>query len=426
MIKKSSKLTKKLFGTVEIPADKSLSHRAVMLASLADGTSIINNFSAGKDPLSSLEVCRSLGVNIEFIDDKTLKINSNGCFKRCDIPLDCGNSGTTMRLMTGILAGQSFNSVLTGDESLSKRPMKRIIEPLTLMGAEINSNQNKAPLCIKGKKLSAINYISPISSAQVKSCILLAGLQAVGKTVFSEPFLSRNHTEIMLKYMGADIDFSDNHVSVSPSVLQPKTLKICGDISSAAYFIAAGLIVSGSKIILKNVGVNPTRTGFIDVIHKMGGNIEILNKVNVCGEDVADLKVEASDLKSCTIEGEIIPRLIDELPLIAVLATCADGQTIVKDAQDLRNKESDRIKNIVYALKKLGADITETPDGFIVNGKTPLRGGAEIESFNDHRIAMSMFIAGLVCDDEIAIKDFEWVNISFPEFECLFEKLKSD
>lgn len=416
------KITNGLKGSVTIPADKSISHRAVMFASLANGKSVIKNFSKGQDPLSSLNVCRALGIDAEFKND-LLIINSNGKLSAPSSSLDCGNSGTTMRLISGILAGQNFNTTLIGDESLSKRPMRRVIEPLSLMGAEIKSNDFKAPLNIYGKNLHAIDYVSKLASAQVKSCVLLAGLNADGKTSFMEPYISRNHTEIMLKYMGANINIDKNTVTIEKSVLEPRIIEVCGDVSSAAYFIAAGLIVPNSKIILKNVGLNPTRTGILEVAEKMGGNIEILDKKNISGEITGDIQISYSDLKACAIEGEIIPRLIDELPVIAVLATQAEGTTIIKDAQDLRNKESDRIKAVVTELKKIGADIEETSDGFIINGKKSLKGGGEVDTYHDHRLAMSLYVAGLICDKPISINGFEWVDISFPEFDKLFNSI---
>lgn len=416
------KSEKGLKGTVTIPSDKSISHRAIMFTSLAKGKSIIKNFSKGQDPLSSLKVCKALGIDAEFSNEELI-VKSKGILSAPQTHLDCGNSGTTMRLMSGILAGQNFNSTLIGDESLSKRPMKRVIEPLALMGAKIESNEFKAPLKIYGQNLQPINYFSKLASAQVKSCILLAGMNIDGQTSFTEPYVSRNHTEIMLKYMGANISINNTTVTIEKSELEPKTIEICGDISSAAYFIVAGLIVPSSKIILKNVGLNPTRTGIIEVAEKMGGNIEILDKRNISGEDVGDIQISYSNLNACTIEGEIIPRLIDELPVIAVLATQAKGTTIIKDAQDLRNKESDRIKAVVTELKKIGADIEETPDGFIINGKTNLKGDTEVETYHDHRLAMSLYVAGLICDKPIAINGFEWVDISFPEFDRLFNSL---
>lgn len=416
------KSEKGLKWSVTIPSDKSISHRAIMFTSLANGKSIIKNFSKGQDPLSSLKVCKALGIDAEFSNEELI-VKSKGILSVPHTQLDCGNSGTTMRLMSGILAGQHFNSTLIGDESLSKRPMKRVIEPLALMGAKIESNEFKAPLKIYGQNLQPINYVSKLASAQVKSCILLAGLNIDGQTSFTEAYVSRNHTEIMLKYMGANISINNTTVTIEKSELEPKTIEICGDISSAAYFIVAGLIVPSSKIILKNVGLNPTRTGIIEVAEKMGGNIEILDKRNISGEDVGDIQISYSNLNACTIEGEIIPRLIDELPVIAILATQAKGTTIIKDAQDLRNKESDRIKAVVTELKKIGADIEETPDGFIINGKTNLKGDTEVETYHDHRLAMSLYVAGLICEKPIAINGFEWVDISFPEFDRLFNSL---
>ena len=421
MNKKVSKPKICLKGELTIPSDKSVSHRAVIFSSLAKGTSVIKNFSKGQDPLSSLEICKKLGILAEFKDN--LYITSSGKLNTSKTDLYCGNSGTTMRLMAGILAGQNFNSILTGDESLSKRPMKRIITPLSLMGAKINSNNEKAPLKIVGQSLHGINYSSPIASAQVKSSILLAGLFADNKTTVTEPYLSRNHTELMLSYMDADISINGLSVTVAKSELTPKVIEIPGDISSAAYFIAAALIVPDSEIILKNVGLNPTRTGLLDVLKKMGADIEILDKQTISNELTGDLRIKYSDLTGCIIEGDIIPRLIDEIPVLAVIATQAQGQTVIKDAQDLRNKESDRIKTIVAELKKLGANIEEIPDGMIINGKINLLGGVEAETYHDHRLAMSLYVAGLVCKKEILIKDFDWVNISLPEFDELFSHL---
>lgn len=415
---------KTLKGEPAIPSDKSVSHRAIILSSLAHGKSIIKNFSTAKDPHSTLNVCRLLGLDTEFENNTTLIINSTGKYTNPKEELYCGNSGTTMRLMSGVLAGQNFSSILTGDESLTKRPMKRIIEPLELMGAQISSSSGKSPLKITGSNLHAIDYTCALSSAQVKSCVLLAGLNAEGKTTFTEPFTSRNHTEILLKYMGANIDIKGNTTTIEQSTLNPIETEIFADISSASYFIASGLIVPNAKIILRNIGLNPTRTGIIKVIKQMGANIEILAQKEVCSELVGDIKIEYSQLKGAKIGKELIPSLIDELPIIAVIATQAEGKTEITGASDLRNKESDRIKAIVTELKKLGADIKETPDGMIINGKTQLKGDCELESYNDHRIAMSLYVAGLVCQKEVTINDFEWVDISFPEFETLFEQIK--
>lgn len=424
MLKKVSKLNNGLKGEITIPADKSVSHRAVMFPSVAKGRCIIKNFSSGADCHSTFNIFKQLGVDIEFIDDKTLSINSDGILKRSSTPLDAGNSGTTTRLISGILAGQNFDSVIIGDESLSKRPMKRIIEPLTLMGANIESVDGHAPLTIKGRKLHGVNYSSKLASAQVKSCVLLAGLYAEGETTFTEPYLSRNHTELLLNYLGAEIKTDKTSVTIKQSELEAKDINIVGDISSAAFFIAAGLIVPNSDFIIKNVGLNPTRTGIIDIVKRMDGEVNILNQHNDSGEEVGDIKVHYNDsLKGCTIQGEDIPRLIDELPVIAVLASQAEGQTIVKNAEDLRNKESDRIKCLVFELTKIGVNIKETSDGFIINGKTNIKGGAELESYHDHRLAMSFYIAGLIAEKELAINGFEWTKISFPEFEELVHKL---
>ena len=424
MLKTVRIINKGLKGDITIPADKSISHRAVMFSAIAHGECQINNFSSGADCHSTLNIFKHLGTDIRFIDEKTLIINSNGKLKPSEVALDAGNTGTTTRLISGILAGQNFDSVIIGDNSLSKRPMKRIIEPLSLMGAKIESTNGCVPLKIYGTQLNGIEYSSQLSSAQVKSCILLAGLNASGKTTYHEPFLSRNHTEILLHYLGADIRVNKNSVIVYPSELTAKDIDVVGDISSAAFFIAAGLIVPNSSFVIKNVGINPTRSGIIDVVKRMQGEIYIRNTREVSGEQCADIMVcYTNNLKGCTIEGEDIPRLIDELPIIAVLASQAYGQTIVKNAEDLRNKESDRINCLVRELSKIGINITETPDGFVIEGKTKIKGDAELESYHDHRLAMSFYVAGLIAEKEIAINGFEWTNISFPEFEKLFAKL---
>lgn len=424
MLKRVEKINKGLNGEITIPADKSISHRAVMFSSIARGKCIIRNFSSGADCHSTLNIFKQLGVNIDFIDNKTLNVNSDGTLKKSFTPLDAGNSGTTTRLVSGILAGQNFDSVIIGDESLSKRPMKRIIEPLTLMGAEIESVDGHAPLTIHGGKLKGINYTSKLASAQVKSCVLLAGLNAEGETTFTEPYVSRNHTELLLDYLGADIKVSGTSVTVRSSELDAKDITVVGDISSAAFFIVAGLIVPNSDFVIKNVGLNPTRAGIIDIVKRMNGEISILNEHNESGELAGDIRVRYSEnLKGCIIKGEDIPKLIDELPVIAVLASQADGQTVVKNAEDLRNKESDRIKCLVSELTKIGVNITETSDGFIIEGKSVINGGAELESYHDHRLAMSFYIAGLIAEKEIGINGFEWTKISFPEFEELVSKL---
>ena len=427
MLKRVSKI-KNLKGEITIPADKSISHRAIMFASIAKGKSIISNFSSGADCWSTLNAFRCLGVKINEIDSKTIEIiSTDGNLIKPTASLDMGNSGTTTRLISGILAGQDFDSVLIGDASLSKRPMKRIIEPLSLMGARIESIDGHAPLTIKGTKLHGINYTSKLSSAQVKSCILLAGInkRTEGSTTYIEPTISRNHTELMLKYLDANIEMNGNSTTVSASELAAKDIEIVGDISSAAFFIVAGLIVEGSNFVIKNVGINPTRTGILDVVQRMGGEVSIFNQREVSGEKIADIQVQyTNNLKACEISGEDIPKLIDELPIIAVLASQAEGNTTVRNAEDLRNKEADRITCLAKELKKIGVNIEELPDGFVVQGKTKLQGNAELEVYHDHRLAMSFYIAGLICEKEIAINGFEWTNISFPEFEQLMEKIK--
>ncbi len=425
MIKRVSRI-KSLKGEIIVPADKSISHRAIMFSSIARGKSIIRNFSSGADCWSTLNAFRALGVEINEIDSKTIEVISLGNLKPSSTSLDMGNSGTTTRLISGILAGQNFDSVLIGDASLSKRPMKRIIEPLSLMGAKIESTEGRVPLKIIGTKLQGITYLSKLSSAQVKSCVLLAGInrRTEGKTIYTEPMISRNHTELLLKYLGANIEMQENSTIVSASELLAKDIEIVGDISSAAFFIVAGLIVEGSDFVIKNVGVNLTRTGIVDIVKRMGGMITIFNERELSGEKVADIRVQYTEnLKACEIAGADIPRLIDELPVIAVLASQANGETIVKDAGDLRNKEADRISCLVKELKKIGVDIDELPEGFIVRGKKKLKGNTDLEVYHDHRLAMSFYIAGLACEKEIAIKDFEWINISFPEFEKLINSL---
>ena len=417
--------SKPLKGSIIIPADKSITHRAFMFSALTKGKAKISDFSKGADCMSTLNIIKQLGVNVEFLNEKELIIDACNALRNPKEALDCGNSGTTTRLMAGILAGQHFNSKLTGDISLSKRPMKRVIAPLEMMGAKIKHNDYKLPIEIFGSNLNGIKYISPLASAQVKSCILLAGLNADGQTIFSVPYKSRNHTELMFEYMGADITINNNTITLKKSQLNPVEITVCGDISSAAFFIIAALIVPGSDIILRNVGINETRSGIIDILKAMNGSIEIQNERVISNEKVADLRVKYSDLKAVTIEGSIIPRLIDEIPVIAVAATQAEGTTIIKDAQDLRNKEADRISAVKTELFKLGADIEETQDGFIINGKKQLKGDCEIECYNDHRIAMSCYVAGLVCKKPIKINEFQWVNISFPEFLNLFSLINS-
>ena len=414
-----------LKGEVTVPGDKSISHRAVMFGALAKGTTEVTNFLQGADCLSTIDCFRRLGIEIENTPEKIL-VHGKGLhgLRKSDTMLDVGNSGTTTRLISGILAGQKFETTLNGDESIQGRPMKRIMEPLIQMGADITSilGNNCAPLKIVGAPLHGIHYTSKVASAQVKSCILLAGLYADGATSVTEPSVSRNHTELMLRGFGANVVCEDKTATISPDPdLFGQKIEVPGDISSAAYFIAAGLIVPGSEILVKNVGINPTRDGLIRVCQAMGADMTLLNKRKNGGEPVADILVRYSNLKSTTIEGEIIPTLIDELPMIAVMACFADGTTIIKDAAELKVKESDRIAVMVDNLSRMGAHITATDDGMIIEGGHPLH-GAEIDSHLDHRIAMSFAIAALASEGETWIKDADCVKISYPKFyEDLFK-----
>ena len=408
-----------LHGQVNIPGDKSISHRAIMFGSLADGITEVTNFLEGADCLSTITCFREMGIDIDYSKERVL-VHGKGLhgLKKPIHTLDVGNSGTTTRLISGILAGLDFDSVLNGDASIQKRPMKRIIEPLRMMGADITSinGNNCAPLSIHGHSLFAIHYLSPVASAQVKSCILLAGLFADDITSVTEPVLSRNHTELMLSAFGADITSQDTTASIRPNPsLQGLQVEVPGDISSAAYFIAAGLIVPNSELLIKNVGINPTRDGILRAALAMGGDIEKLNERTVSGEPVCDLLVRSSSLHAVTIEGDIIPTLIDEIPVIAVMAAYADGTTIIRDAAELKVKETDRILTVTDNLRAMGADITPTDDGMIINGGSPLH-GANIDSFLDHRIAMAFAVAALQADGITTIKDGECVTISYPTF----------
>ena len=407
-------------GTFTVPGDKSISHRSVMLSSLAEGTSHISGFLTGEDCLSTVSCFKKMGVEIE-IDGTNVTVHGrglNGLTKPTET-LDVGNSGTTLRLMTGILAAQKFESHITGDSSIQKRPMDRVNAPLSLMGASIKGCGGEklyAPLTVEGKNLKAIEYTLPVASAQVKSAIILAGLYADDKTTIIEPEATRDHTEIMLNYLGADIKKDGNKITVKPvKELYAKDITVPGDISSAAYFMAAGAVCPSSDVTITNVGINPTRTGIITVLENMGADISILNERTVCGEKVADINVKTSKLKGTVVEGDIIPKLIDEIPVIAVIACFADGKTVIKDAQELKVKESNRIKTVVGELKKFGADIEETDDGMIINGSKELK-GTVVESHNDHRIAMSMAIAALMAEGETTIKNSECVDISFPNY----------
>ena len=415
----------RLKGEITVPGDKSISHRAVMFGSLAKGTTKITNFLQGADCLSTIACFKQMGIDITN-DNGTISVHGNGLYglKAPKDTLYVGNSGTTIRLMSGILSAQNFTCTVDGDASIRKRPMKRIIEPLSLMNANISSIDDNfcAPLKITGTELNAINYTSKVASAQVKSSILLAGLYADGITSVTEPYISRNHSELMLTAFGANVWTTDTTAHIEPATeLFATEVNVPGDISSAAYFIAAGLIVPGSELLIKNVGINPTRDGIIRVVKAMGGNISLLNERTVAGEAVADILVKHSNLHATTIEGEIIPTLIDEIPIIAILAAFADGTTTIKDAAELKVKESNRIDLMVNNLKAMGADIVATDDGMIINGGKELH-GTTIQTNLDHRIAMSFAIAGLNIDSEVKLDDYDCVNVSYPGF---FETIKS-
>lgn len=408
----------KLHGKLTIPGDKSISHRAVMFGALAQGTTRITHFLEGADCLFTISCFQAMGIHIQKNKDEVLVEGKglHGLQAPLDI-LDVGNSGTTTRLISGILAGQDFTSRLTGDASICQRPMGRIITPLSLMGAQITSqNQNGcAPLTIQGGHLHGIHYQSPVASAQVKSCVLLAGMYADAPTSITEPVLSRNHTELMLNYFGAQVTSKGTTASILPQPdLKARDITVPGDISSAAYFIAAGLLVPGSEILLCNVGINPTRDGLLRVCQAMGGDITLLNVRND-GEPTADLLIRSSSLHSTEIKGEIIPTLIDEIPMIAVMAAFAEGTTVIRDAAELKVKESDRIQVMTDNLTRMGADVEALPDGMIIHGGKPLH-GATIDSHKDHRIAMSFAVAGGICEGSLTITDGECVNISYPEF----------
>lgn len=430
MMKKVLKenIQKNLRGEIEVPGDKSISHRAIMFGSIAHGITEIENFLMGEDCLATIDCFRKLGVEIINQDSKII-VNGVGLhgLKEPKGILDAKNSGTTTRLISGILAGQNFSSTITGDDSLKMRPMKRIIDPLTQMGANILciDNDGYLPLTISGGELKGITYNSKVASAQVKSACLLAGLYADCPTTVTEPSKSRNHSELMLEYFGANIKcHNDNEVSIKPNPrLIGQHIYVSSDISSAAYFIVAGLICEGSDILIKNVNINPTRAGIINVILDMKGNISLENIRKQSNEDVADIHVCYSpDMTGTEIGGSIIPTLIDEIPIIAVLAAFANGKTVIKDAAELKVKESNRIDSVVNGLDAMGANIKACEDGMVIEGKSPLF-GANIETKKDHRIAMAFAIANLKCKGSVILDDGDCVNISFPDFYKTLDKL---
>ncbi|HID10264.1 MAG TPA: 3-phosphoshikimate 1-carboxyvinyltransferase [Candidatus Latescibacteria bacterium] len=442
-----------LRGTISVPGDKSISHRAALLGAIAEGATEVKGFALGKDPRTTLEVLRRLGVRIERKGD-ILRIHGVGLrgLKPPDGPLYAGNSGTLIKLISGILAGQEFHSVLTGDDSLKMRPM-RVVEPLRLMGAEVSARDDLyPPLAIRGRfPLKPVHYALPVASATVKSAVLLAGLCAEGRTTVEEPAPSRDHTERMLGAFGARIerrwlregraeDFErelerrlrraegeGRPLRVQVSVegvarLEKQRVAVPGDISSAAFFLVAGAIVPKSHLRIRGVGLNPTRKAVVDVLRRMGADIRVEEERLVCGEPVGDLVVRGSELKGTRIAGALIPNLIDELPVLAVAAACARGETVIRDASELRTKETDRIRAVVENLRRMGAKVGELPDGMVIGGRRPLR-GALVDSFGDHRIAMAFAVAGLAAEGETAIEGAEWADISFPGFFELLERI---
>lgn len=419
-----------LGGTITVPGDKSISHRALMLGAIATGETRIQGLLLGEDPRSTASCFQAMGAEISPLNTELVTVQGIGLGnlqEPTDI-LNAGNSGTTLRLMLGLLAshpGRFFT--VTGDNSLRSRPMSRVVKPLQEMGAHIwgRKSNSLAPLAIQGSQLKPTHYHSPIASAQVKSCILLAGLMVEGETTVTEPALSRDHSERMLKAFGAKIQINPETNSatvIGPAKLHGQTVIVPGDISSAAFWLVAGAIVPDSELLIENVGVNPTRTGILEALEMMGADIVRENEREVAGEPVADLRVRYSQLKACTIAGDLIPRLIDEIPILAVAAIFAQGTTIIRDAAELRVKESDRIAVMASQLNQMGAKVTELPDGLEIAGDTPLT-GSEVESYMDHRIAMSLAVAALNASGTTTIHGAHAAAISYPEFTTTLQKV---
>jgi 3-phosphoshikimate 1-carboxyvinyltransferase len=421
----------KLRGEVQIPGDKSISHRAVMLGAIATGETIIENLLTGADCLRTISCLEKMGVTIEGPHQGLVRIQGRGSegLLEPEEVLDAGNSGTTIRLLLGILAGQKHFSVISGDDSLRQRPMARVTKPLTQMGAQILGRKGfaLAPLAVQGGNLTPINYHSPVASAQVKSAVLLAGLYASGQTTVTEPAPSRDHTERMLKQFGANINTVGNTVFLEGRPqLKGCRIKVPGDISSAAYFLVAGAIVPDSELVIREVGVNPTRSGIIDALREMGADIELMNHQESGCEPIADLRVRYSGrLKGITVKGALVPRLIDEIPVLAVAAALACGDTVIKDAAELKVKESNRIATVITLLNQFGVQTQELPDGFIIHGTKELS-GAQCDSHGDHRIAMSAIIAGLMAKDDSLIRNTACIEVSFPGFKRTIDKICAD
>ncbi len=404
-----------LNGSITVPGDKSISHRAVMLGALAEGTTHIKGFLPGADCISTINCFRSMGIEIQSNGD-IIEVHGKGLYglKQPEKMLYTGNSGTTTRLLCGILSGQSFDSSVTGDASICRRPMKRVTEPLSEMGAKIDGEY--CPLFIKGSRLHGMEYNMKVASAQVKTAIILAALYADGETIIHETEKSRDHTERMLSAMGADISVNGTAIRVAPAKkLYSQDICVPGDISSAAFFMTAAAIMPDSCVRIKNAGINPTRTGIIDVFKSMGAKISIENVRTESGEETADIVVSSSSLKGTVIEGEMIPRLIDELPIIAVAALFAEGTTVIRNAEELKVKESNRISAIVGELSKCGADITETADGMIIKGGKPIF-GADFVTHGDHRMAMSLAVLAQLADGKSTIDDADCISVSYPNF----------
>jgi 3-phosphoshikimate 1-carboxyvinyltransferase len=423
------KAPKRLFGEITLPGDKSISHRAVILGAIAQGETQISGLLASGDIFSTIRILRKLGVNFRRLNQNQVIVRGVGRrgLKEPSTVLNAGNSGTTMRFLIGLLSGQRGLFCLWGDRSLSQRPMGRVIIPLREMGAQIWAREDRLPpVVIKGTSLHSLGeYKLPIASAQVKSALLLASLNTQGETTIIEPIKSRDHTERLLRYLGAEIKIDGLKISLKGGgELKGKEIFIPGDISSASFFIAAALLVPRSEIVIKKVGINSTRLGFIKVVKKMGAEIEIFNLTQLKGgERQGDIRVKFSSLKGIKITERDIPSLIDEVPILALLSAYADGESVIRGAKELRVKESDRIKSIVINLKALGADIEELEDGLIIRGKTHLRGGVKLRSFGDHRIAMTGIIAGLTTSEEIVVEGTECIRTSFPEFTKILNSL---
>ncbi len=420
------KPVKKIYGTVSVPGDKSISHRALMIAALADGVSEVRGFSQAADPNSTLACLQALGVECKH-DEELLRIAGKGLrgLRQPAMALDAGNSGTTMRLLSGILAGQNFYSILIGDESLNQRPMKRILDPLSRMGARIETTEKfTAPMKIYGAfPLKPIDYDMPITSAQVKSAILFAGLNADGQTTVREKVLTRDHTERMLGLNTVRANGSFITTVQGGMHIAPKQFVVPGDISSAAFLIGAGLVVPDSDLIIQNIGLNPTRTHVLDIFRSLGGNIEILDERLIGGEAIGDMRVRRSNLSgSLTLNGALVAELIDEIPILAITVAASKGTFSLRDATDLRHKESDRISVLVKNLRAMEVNVEEYPDGFAFESKNPLI-GAKIDSVKDHRIAMAFAVAGLVAQGETVVADADCVDISFPGFWQILSKI---